>query len=406
VTEGARPEASVPEPSVPEATAPELGVAVVGFGWMGQVHTRAWVRLLQHYPDSPRRPFLVAAADPDEGRREQARTAYGYRHTYAAWPELLERDDIDVVSVCGPNFVHRDIGSAVAESGRHLWIEKPAGRGLADTSAIAESVRKAGVMSAVGFNYRNAPAVVSARELVAAGRIGDVETVTVTLLADYSAHPDGALSWRFDPQLAGTGVLGDLASHGFDLALHVAGRQTGPITELVSDQATFIPDRPEVTGAVSHFARGGGGPRGRVANEDRVSALLRFESGARGYLEASRVAVGEQCAYGFEIRGTKGGVIWDFRRMGELRVCADQDYQDAGWQTRYVRPGDGELAAFQPGSGVAMGYDDLKVIEARRLVESIATGTPVGATIEDAVTAARLVEAMVQSFEERRWVNL
>jgi predicted dehydrogenase len=161
-----------------------------------------------------------------------------------------------------------------------------------------------------------------------------------------------------------------------------------------------------VSGTVSHFARGAGGPRGRVGNEDQVSALLRFESGAHGYLESSRVAVGEQCAYGFEIRGTKGAVIWDFRRMGELLVCADQDYQDAAWQTRYMRPGDGELGVFQPGAGVAMGYDDLKVIEARRLVESIATGTPVGATIEDAVTTARLVEAMVQSFAERRWVNL
>jgi predicted dehydrogenase len=87
-------------------------------------------------------------------------------------------------------------------------------------------------------------------------------------------------------------------------------------------------------------------------------------------------------------------------------VCIDQDYQDAAWQTRYVRPGDGELAAFQPGAGVTMGYDDLKVVEARRLAESIGTGKSVGATIEDAVATARLVDAMVMSFEEKRWVSL
>ncbi len=387
-------------------TARDLGVAVVGFGWMGQVHARAWARLLQHYPDSPLRPRLVAVADPDERRRAEALSAYGFADAHTEWRDLLARGDVDVVSVCGPNFVHREIGVAVAESGRHLWIEKPAGRSADDTAAIAAAVSTAGVCSAVGFNYRNAPAVERARQLVADGRLGRVETVEVRLLADYSAHPDGGLSWRFDPAYAGTGVLGDLASHGLDLATYVGGERVGAISELVADQATFIPERPVVTGAVSHFARGGDGPRGPVGNEDQASALLRFAEGAKGYLTASRVAVGEQCAYGVEVRGTHGALSWDFRRMGELRACLDQDFQDAAWQTLLVRPGDGELAAFQPGSGVAMGYDDLKVVEARRLAESISTGAPHGATIEDAVVTAGLVDAMVTSYEEKRWVSL
>ncbi|MCW2756653.1 MAG: myo-inositol 2-dehydrogenase [Nocardioidaceae bacterium] len=384
----------------------ELGVAVVGFGWMGQVHSRAWGRLLHHYPGSGVRPRLVAVADPDEARRDQARDAYGFAAAYVDWAELLRRDDVDVVSVCGPNFVHRAIGVAVAESGRHLWVEKPAGRSAADASAIASAVRKAGVMSAVGFNYRNAPAVEAARALVAEGRLGRIESVEVRMLADYSAHPDGALSWRFDPEQAGTGVLGDLASHGFDLATYVGGDTVGPVAELVADQNTFIAERPVVTGAVSHFARGGDGTRGAVGNEDQVSALLRFASGASGYLTASRVAVGEQSAYGVEVRGTTGALAWDFRRMGELRLCLDQDYQDAMWQTHLVGPGDGDLAAFQPGSGNAMGYDDLKVVEAHRLARSIVTGVPEGATVDDVVVTAKLIDAMVRSYEEKRWVSL
>jgi predicted dehydrogenase len=383
----------------------ELGVAVVGFGWMGQVHTRAWSRLAQHYPDAALRPRFVAVADPDAARRQQALDAYGFGDAVEGWAELLERDDLDVVSVCGPNFVHREIGEAVARSGRHLWIEKPAGRSAADTAAIAAAVHEAGVMSAVGFNYRNAPAVEHARELVAAGRLGRLESVDVHMLADYSAHPDGALSWRFDPQYAGTGVLGDLASHGFDLALYVGGDPLGGLTELVADQSTFIAERPIATGAVSHYARGGDGPRGPVGNEDVASALLRFGSGARGYLTSSRVAVGEQCTYTIDVRGTEGALSWDFRRMGELRLCLGRDYLDAPWETRFVQAGDGDLAAFQPGSGMAMGFDDLKVVECHALVESIHTGKPHGATIDDAVVAARLVDAMVTSYEEGRWVT-
>jgi predicted dehydrogenase len=383
----------------------EIGVGVVGFGWMGHVHTRAWSRLAQHYPDAPLRPRFVAVADPDAGRRQHALDAYGFADAVESWAELLARDDVDVVSVCGPNFMHREVGEAVARSGRHLWIEKPAGRSAEDTSAIAAAVHEAGVMSAVGFNYRNAPAVAHARELVAGGRLGRLESVDVRMLADYSAHPDGALSWRFDPQYAGTGVLGDLASHGFDLALHVGGDTLGPLTELVADQATFITERPIATGAVSHYSRGGEGPRGPVGNEDAASALLRFGSGARGSLTSSRVAVGEQCTYTIDVRGTRGALSWDFRRMGELRVCLGQDYLDAPWETRFVRAGDGDLAAFQPGAGMAMGFDDLKVVECRALVESIDSGKPHGATIEDAVVAAELVDAMVTSYRERRWVS-
>jgi predicted dehydrogenase len=381
-----------------------LGVGVIGFGWMGQVHARAHLRLLQHFPDAPRRPRLVAVADTDASRREEALTAYGFEHAYAAWQDLLERDDVEAVSVCGPNFVHREIAVAAARAGKHVWVEKPAGRNLADTAEIAEAVHVAGVQSAVGFNYRHAPAIQRARELVGAGRLGRVETVRTFLSSDYAAHPDGALSWRFDPQYAGTGVLGDLASHGLDLAAYVLGKSAGDITELVADQATFITERPEPTGVVSHFSTASGGKRGQVGNEDQVSVLFRYASGARGVMECSRVAVGDQCRYGIEIRGDNGALAWDFRRMGELQVCLDQDYLDASWQTRLVTRRDGALGAFQPGAGIAMGYDDLKVVEAEHFVRSIAEKRPIGATIDDMVATAALIEAITTSYDERRWV--
>jgi predicted dehydrogenase len=145
---------------------------------------------------------------------------------------------------------------------------------------------------------------------------------------------------------------------------------------------------------------------GAVENEDYVSALLRIAGGSRGILEASRSAVGEQNTYGIEVHGTTGALKWDFRRMNELQVCLDQDYQDAFYATRYATPGDGEFGAFQPGANNPMGFDDLKVIEARRLVQSIADGKPHGATIHDALIAARTVDAMIVSADERKWVSL
>jgi predicted dehydrogenase len=380
-----------------------INVGIVGFGWMGQVHAKALTRVRQHYPDLGVTARLVGVADPaQDGRLDYARKVFGIARTTPDWNELVRRDDIDLVCVAGPNFTHRDVAVAAAKGGKHIWIEKPAGRNLAETQEIAEAITAAGVASAVGFNYRNAPAVELARGLVASGRIGEVRHVRIQMLADYSAHPDGALTWRFVRDLAGSGVTGDLASHGLDLAQYVVG----PIAALLAEASTFITQRPQAIGASSHFSRGADGPLLPVENEDHVLILLRFASGARGVLEASRASVGEQNSYAFEVHGTTGALAWDFRRMGELQVCLDQDYQGASWATHRVGPSDGEAGAFQPDTAIPLSFDDLKVIEAKRLLTSIVTGEPDGATIADMVLAARLVDATLRSDAEKRWITL
>ncbi|MFJ8276599.1 Gfo/Idh/MocA family protein [Streptomyces griseoviridis] len=379
-----------------------LGVAVIGFGWMGRVHTQAYARLPHHYPLLGLRPELVAVADEVPGRAEEAAERYGFATATREWRAVLDDPAVDAVSVTAPNFLHREIGVAVAEAGKHLWIEKPVGLDLADARAVADAVARAGVRGAVGFNYRNAPAVERARELIAGGGIGTVTHVRVRLFSDYAAHPEGALSWRFERERGGSGVLGDLASHGADLARHLLG----DITSVTADTAVFVPERARPTGATAGHSRASGGEFGPVENEDYVSCLLRFASGARGVLEACRVSVGEQNNYGFEVHGTEGSVSWDFRRMNELAISVGTDYQDQPVSTVYVGPADGEFGAFQPGAANAMGYDDLKVIEAYRFLRSIAEKRPVGASLPDAVRSAAVVDAMIRSAAAGAWVTV
>ena len=155
----------------------------------------------------------------------------------------------------------------------------------------------------------------------------------IRLLADYAAHPDAGLTWRFRNEWAGSGVLGDLVSHGVDLGRYLVGE----ITDLVCRPGDLPPEPGRWSEpTVDRSTRVSGGERGPVENEDYVSALLRFAGGARGILESSRVAVGEQCTYGIEVHGDRGALGWDFRRMGELRVCLDRDYTDAAYATRFV----------------------------------------------------------------------
>jgi predicted dehydrogenase len=371
-----------------------LGVAVVGFGWMGRVHAQAYARVPHHFPGVP--PVrLVSVADDVPGRAAEAAERYGFDESTADWRHLVGDPRVGAVSITAPNFLHREMGSAFAAAGQHIWIEKPVGLTAADARAIVGDGQVT-----VGFNYRNAPAVEKARALIADGEIGAVTHARFRFLSDYAAHPEGALSWRFERARGGNGVLGDLGAHGVDLVRYLLGE----IDSLVADTAVFIPQRPRPTAATAGHERGSGAP-GPVENEDWFGSLLRMASGARVTLDCSRVAVGEQNTYGFEIHGTKGALFWDFRRMGELGVGTGPSYQDEPVRTLFVGPHDGDFGAFQPGAGIPMGYDDLKVIEAARFLRSVADGQPYGATLTDAIRAAEALDAMEQSASTGQWVR-
>lgn len=372
-----------------------IGVGVVGFGWMGRVHTQAYARVRHHYPDALR-PVFVAVADDVPGRAAAAAELFGFTTATDDWRLLVDNPQIQAVSITAPNYLHREMGAAFAHAGKHIWIEKPVGLTADDARAIVGDVQVT-----VGFNYRNAPAVERARDIIKNGEIGTVTHARVKMLSDYAAHPEGALSWRFERTRGGNGVLGDLGSHGVDLIRYLLGE----IDSVIADTAIFIPERPRPLAATEGHQRGGGAV-GPVENDDYLACLLRMAGGARVTLDCSRVAVGEQNSYGFEIHGTHGALYWDFRRMGELGLSSGSSYQDEPVRTIHIGPHDGEFGSFQPGAGIAMSFDDLKVIEAYRFLSSIADDKPYGATLADAIRSAEVLDAMTRSVETGAWVTL
>lgn len=382
-----------------------LRVGIVGAGWMGRVHARAYQRVAHHWPGLPLAPEVVALAEPSAAAADDFRARHGEVEVVADWRELLAGDRVDVVSVTAPNAVHREIGVAVAEAGRHLWIEKPVGLSADDAIAVRDAVAAAGVVGCVGFNYRAVPAVAEAARLIAAGAIGTPTHARIALLTDYAAHPGSPLSWRFEPERGGHGVLGDLASHGVDLARYLLG----DVASLVAQTSTSIPHRPVVE-STGHYEvvdlATPGIAMGEVGNEDHVVAILRMASGALVTCECDRAAVGEQNAYGFDVHGTRGLLRWDFRRPGELHVSSGGDYAAQPTTRVLAGPGMGAYAAFQPGAGIAMGYDDTKVIECAGFLRAIA-GEPAGQpTLDDAVASAIALDAMVESAASAAWVEL
>lgn len=384
---------------------PALKVGVIGAGWMGHVHARAYSRLRHHFPDLRAYPQVSAVADASASAAAAFTAAHDSVAAYADWRELLADPSIAAVSVTAPNFLHREIGVAVAHAGKHLWIEKPVGLSAADAIAVRDAVRDNGVVGVVGFNYRNVPAVARARELIAGGALGTLTHARVQLLTDYAAHPGSPFGWRYAVDHGGHGVLGDLASHGVDLLRYLLG----DIESLVARTAIHIPRRPQVE-VQGHYSvidvNTPGLSFGEVENEDYVVALLQMCSGVLAVCEANRAAVGEQNNYALEVHGTQGLLRWDFRRPGELALSSGTTYSGQPTATVFSEPGNGAYAAFQPGAGIAMSYDDTKVIEAWQFLQAIGGVEVEVATLDDAVASATALDAMVTAHSTGKWVEV
>jgi predicted dehydrogenase len=382
----------------------EPGVGLISVGWMGKLHSRAYQALPLVYPDLKIRPRLVHAADTAADRASYARDILGYERASTDYHAVLADPEVDVVSICAPNMLHREIGVAAARAGKPFWIEKPVGRDAAETAEVAMAAQEAGVVTSIGYNYRHVPAVEQVRELIAAGRLGRITNVRAVFFNSYASEPNGALSWRFRRDEAGSGALGDLLSHVIDLVQYVVA----PITEVTSLLSTVHTQRPILPmGSADHFAVIENGELGEVENDDYAAALVRFAgaraAGAVGTLEASRVSVGPQCGLGFEIYGTDGSATWNFEQMNELRLCLGRGGPAPGYTTVLGHPGMGDYGRFQPGPGHSMSYDDLKVIEAKKFLVAVGGGEQRNSTIAEAQADGEVITAVATSARDGAW---
>lgn len=385
-----------------------LGVGLISVGWMGKVHTRAYQSLPIVYPELGISPELVIAADTAEERGDYARNVLGYASSTQDYRDVLANPDVDVVSICSPNFLHAEMGIAAAEAGKAFWIEKPVGRGAIDTRAVQEAVASAKVVTSIGFNYRHAPAIEYAKKIIAEGKLGRITNFRGTFFADYSSEPRGALSWRFKRDLAGSGVLGDLMGHLVDLTQYLLGSITSvsALTKTVHEQRPILQ-----MGQGTHFDVVEGGELGDVENEDYAGMLVTLSANAQaenavGTLEASRVTVGRRASYNIEIFGTEGSLTWDFERMNEINVALNRSGALVGYQRVMAGPEFGDFSHFQPGAGTSMGYDDLKTIEAQKFVSAYLGKPSNNSNVNDALSAALVCDAAELAVAERRWVDV
>ena len=367
-----------PEGASPAADVPSIGVGMLGYAFMGKAHANAYRTIPYMTWPPPLLPRLVAVAGRSEQPVREAAGRYGFERHSLDWRDLVADEAIDLFDNCGPNSVHAEASIAAAENGKHVLCEKPLGRNADESHEAWRRVAATGVKHMCAFNYRFVPAVRMARDMIAAGELGEIRHFRGRYLQEFVNDPEFPMIWRLEREIAGSGALGDLGAHVFDLGRYLVGE----ISAVSATTRTFIGDRPG----------------GTVDVDDAFESVVEFEGGAVGTVEASRFCPGRKNALTWEVNGSKGSMAFDLERLNELQHSDGT----GGFRTLLVSEPEHPFWSHWWPPGHMIGWEHTFVHEIHHLLQAIAEDgdvAPHGATFEDGYRAAEICDAVLRSSE-------
>lgn len=383
---------------------PTISIGLVGTGFMGQGHAVAYKKVPLIFGSLPARPNLAVVADVSESLAQAAARRFGFDRWVVGWEELVADEAVDLVDITAPNHLHKAIALAAAEAGKDIYCEKPLALTAADARDMYEAAKRADVRTMVGFNYLKNPVSLLAKEMIDSGELGDIYHFRGWFHQDVLADPAAPFSWRFERKRAGSGALGDLGAHIIAFARFLVGdfRRVCGLTR------TFIHERPVAEGAFGYTSRAtADGPQKRVENEDAAHFLIEFTNGATGTIETSRIAQGRKVYLAYEVNGSKGSLYFVHERMNELNLYLASDPPgQRGFKTIIVGPDHPYYGAFWPVAGAGLGFEDMKVIEVYELLAGLGSGAPLYPDFYVGWQVSRVVDAVLLSAREGRWVDL
>ncbi len=382
--------------SGPAADAPEIGIGMIGYAFMGKAHTNAFKTIpYMMYPPAAI-PRLVGIAGRNEAAVKDAARRYGYESAYTDWRDMLENDAVDVLDNGGPNDAHAEPCIAAAQAGKHVFCEKPLARTAEESKAMLDAVESAGVKHMVAFNYRFVPAVQQARRLIDSGKLGQIYHWRAVYLQEWGMDRQMETSWRFQKDICGSGALGDLGAHIIDLARFLVGEP-----KAVSGLAqTWITERPD-----------GAGGMVKSDVDDGFVALLDFENGALGTVEATRFAQGRKNFNSFEINAENGSIHFNLERLNELNVFwkGENPVTTQGFHNVLVSEAHHPYWEHWWPHGHMLGWEHSFAHEFHHFFAAIVNDSdvaPLGATFVDGYRNAVICDAIMESAAARRHVDI
>jgi len=374
-----------------------LRVGVLGMGFMGGTHTQAWQRVKATF-NLPIDIEMKALFDMSESSLALNGARYEFERTTQDWREVCEADDIDVVSICTPNFAHLEAAELALSTGKHVWCEKPMATSIADAEAmvaLAEAGKARGLKTILGYNYMKSPTLLAIKKLIEDGVIGDIVHFNGVYTEDFMCDMDMPHSWRLTKAGGGKGALGDMGSHQVSMAIWLCG----PIREVASRLQTVHHQRPDMnTGEMK-----------QVETDDQFSAIGTFDSGALFTLHTSWLGQGHKMQLGFEVAGTKGAIRFDQERMGEFQLFEQKDNSDMasnGFKNVLIGPYHPPFGNFCPAPGHHVGFNEMKIIEAGEFCRAILEGNEAYPNFDDGLVFEKALQAIQDASEARAWVTL
>jgi predicted dehydrogenase len=310
---------------------------------------------------------------------------------YPTWQAMLDGERalprgerIDAVCIVTPNNLHFPVAKAFAEAGFHIVCDKPLTRTLAEAQDLAATVRRAGTVFAVTYNYTGYPLVRAMAEMVRDGRLGAVRKAFVEyhqgwLATDVASSGQKQAAWRADPALAGAGALGDIGSHAENLLRTVTGLS---IDSLCADVHTFVPGR-------------------RV--DDDAAVLLRMRGGARAVLTCSQVCVGDENGLSIRVHGERGSLSWKQEHPNAFTFTA-LDAPPVTITRGSAGAGPAAAAATRLPPGHPEGFYEAFANIYRGAFGAIRGGTGTYPTLDDGVRGMAFIDACLRS--NGAWVSL
>jgi predicted dehydrogenase len=383
-----------------------VNIGVIGAGFMGKAHSLAYAAMPMFFWPAPAIPQRKVIAEVTDEIAAEAARRFGYESSTGDWRRVIEDPSIDVVDIATPNDAHPEIAIAALEAGKHVICEKPLARNAEEALPMWEAARSSDRVHMVAFNYRRTPAVALAKKLIEEGSIGPIRNFRGTYLQDWSADPDSPLSWRFQKEVAGSGALGDIATHVLDIARYLVG-EVAAVNGILK---TYVSERPLQTSGVDKLGAAEkltDAPLVEVDVDDEVLTLLRFSDGAVGSIEATRNGYGRNNFLTFEVHGETGSIAFNYERRDELQVFfADDEADRRGFRTIYTGPSHPYGDGLWPIPALGIGYGETKIIECYDLMKAIVDGAPATPDFGDGYQVSKIADAIAQSSEQQEWIEI
>lgn len=374
--------------------------AIIGGGFMGRTHSETLHRL-----GIPVIGFL--GENLTESKKEAE--ILDIDNVYNDLEALLEDDEVDVVHICTPNYLHANMSKAALEAGKHVICEKPLATNMNDSSLLVKKAKEMELVAAVNYNLRYYPLCYEAKQLIGKGLLGDIRLIHGHYLQDWLFYPED-WNWRLDREQGGKScAVADIGSHWFDMVSWLTGLE---IKSLFADLHTIIPKRYKSQKIGETFTKSEldkGKVEIEVDNEDYATILMRFSNGAIGSVVISQISAGNKNDLEWQIDGSKASLRWSQENPNQMWIGHRDKPNEVLLKDPSLMTDTTKNLANFPG-GHAEGYPDTFLNHFRIIYNYIDAGDIHAirnfSTFEDGHNEVVLIETVLESNKEKRWINI